>query len=339
MTGEISGYIITLMVASIVSVLASSCVIVTCLMFKTLRSKLFMQMIAFISLSDAIGNIAYILPTRPSNNNWWCVLQSIFNLTCYPMSWLWTLVLVYFLYCLVATGKIPSNLVAIHSLCWGLPIVLFLLTLAFAKIGVTGDYYHFEVCSEYGGLAEVVYHSIAYYGLLLGCFVLMFILFWKILAVEKLGDARVFQPAYIVAKSSLKLYPAALFICWAPHAVTVFLTHQFESNNETFTIIFIIADVLKILHGFATACIFFHKSVEARRSWYRLCFRRQSMMNQNNRGSIEQRTFSDDSIADSYRSESLDAVIRQHFGSADDFDKDDSHATTTTENTLHSNTA
>lgn len=268
----IQTYVLILLIAAVISVGASLAVVLTCMTFRNMRDKLFMHMIAFISLSDLLGNIAYAFPYRPSNDDWWCKVSGVLNLVCYPMSWLWTLVLVYFLYSLATSGKVPQNMLMIHSICWGLPLLLFLLSLSVGKLGTTSSYYDFEVCSEYGGIAELVYHSITYYGLLFFCFLAMLVMFVRIKEHEKVGDVRVFQPTYILAKSSLRLYPTALVVCWVPHAITVFLTHEFDSSNDMFTTFFVVADVLKILHGLVTAGIFFYKSSEARRSWYTLFF-------------------------------------------------------------------
>ena len=293
----VSPYIIPLMIASLISLLGSSAVVVTCLMFKEMRDKLFMQMIAFMSISDFLGNLAYAMPVRPSSSNWWCQLSGFFNLTCYPISWLWTTVLVYFLYCLATTGKVPTDLNAIHALCWGLPIVLTLISLGFSKLGREDYYYDFQVCSEYGGVAHSVYHGITYYGLLIGTFLVMIWMKYRILAVEKVGDARVFQPTYVIAKSSLRLYPSALFICWVPHMLIVFIQYVHSIEGDAFLVIYVIAEMLKIFHGFATSCIFFYKSAEARKLWYKLIFGNNVLMRSTENSEFGDGSFCEENVS------------------------------------------
>lgn len=267
-----SPYIIPIMVVALMSLIGSAAVVITCVKFKEMRDKLFMQMIAFMSISDLLGNIAYAMPDRPSSSNWWCQLSGFLNITFYPISWLWTTVLVYFLYCLATTGRVPTNITLIHAFCWGLPLGFSLISLGFSTLGRESYYYDFQVCSEYGGMVHSAYHGLTYYGLLLGSFLAMIWMRRGILAVEKVGDARIFQPTYVIAKSSLRLYPLALFVCWLPHMILVFIQYDHEVGGDVFTVVYVIAEMLKILHGLVTAVIFFHKSSEARKLWYKYFF-------------------------------------------------------------------
>lgn len=260
-------YIALLFVVAIISCASSALVIATSFMFRELRGKLFMRMIAFMSFSDFLGNLPYAIPYRPSTNNAWCKFSGYLNITCYPMSWLWTTILVFFLYKLAITGKVPPNIEAIHALCWGLPNVLSLISLGFSSLGRESYYYDFEVCSEYGGTAHSIYHDVTYYGLLILNFSLMIAMFRRILMEEKNGDARIRQPTYIIAKSSLQLYPLALAICWIPHMVTSFAATSSDSDVPSFRFIYMLAEALKIFHGSIAAMIFFYKSEDARRLW------------------------------------------------------------------------
>lgn len=166
-------------------------------------------------------------------------------------------------------------MVLIHILCWGLPNLLTLISLGFSHLGAASYFYDFEVCSEFGGLAHTIYHDVTYYGLLLLIFCLMVAMFRRILAEEKIGDARVLQPTYLIAKSSLQLYPLSLAICWIPHMVIGFAATGSDSNDVSFKIIFIIAEFLKIFHGSVAAAIFFYKSADARRRWSNLLLGRR----------------------------------------------------------------
>ena len=165
-----------------------------------------------------------------------------------------------------------------------------LISLGFSTLGRGDYYYDFEVCSEYGGIAHSIYHGFSYYGLLIGSFAAMIWMKYRILGVEKVGDARIFQPTYVIAKSSLRLYPMALFVCWVPHMVLVFIQYDHSVGGEGFVIVYVIAEMLKIFHGMVTSVIFFHKSSEARKLWYRLFFGKTIMRNSE---------FDDESFAES----------------------------------------
>jgi hypothetical protein len=84
--------VITISVACL-SVSSSLLVVLTFIFFNSMRRKLLMKIIAYISLCDCIANVDYIIPYRPMNGTWDCTLQGLLNLTVYPMSWFWTPVL------------------------------------------------------------------------------------------------------------------------------------------------------------------------------------------------------------------------------------------------------
>ncbi len=161
-----SPYGLIIVTVAILSVISSLFVVLTFVMFDNMRKKLLMKMIAYISLCDFISNIDYIVPYRPDNGTWQCTLQAFLNLTVYPMSWFWTLALVYCLYYLAHYSRIPMNWHTIHLCCWGIPIVLTCISLGFTHLGRLDNFPTFETCSYYGSLAAEIYHIIFYYGLI-----------------------------------------------------------------------------------------------------------------------------------------------------------------------------
>ena len=127
-------YLYLFQVVSILSVAGSTMVILSSVVFKDMRSKLFMHIIANISFADILGNIEYTMTYRPSNNNWWCSLQGFLNLYGYPCSWLWTTMLMQFLYDLAVHKRVRISIPIAHAICWGIPLVTTLLYLAFIYI-------------------------------------------------------------------------------------------------------------------------------------------------------------------------------------------------------------
>eukprot|EP01035_Chromulina_nebulosa_P040064 gene40064-54163_t len=58
-----------------------------------------------------------------------CWIQGIVQLYFTVCSWLWTLVLSYTIYSVIAEGKLWFKLWHVQSLCWIMPIILALLPL------------------------------------------------------------------------------------------------------------------------------------------------------------------------------------------------------------------
>jgi hypothetical protein len=229
-----------------------------------------MKIIFYVAISDFLANFAYMLPLRPNKPNPWCWLQSFFNLTCYPMSWLWTLTLVYLLYKLAKGQSLPSNLRYYHIFNWGFPLIQSLSMLIFTSYERVGEEADYEVCLFHVNIASATLHAITYYGLFFVVVIIMLVLKWKIIQLERSNDTRVFNPTYLMAKMSLSLYPTALIVCWLPHALLTVTIFLFTSIENIYLMLYFIALQLKILHGFATALIFWYKSRETRRLWIRL---------------------------------------------------------------------
>lgn len=174
------------------------------------------------------------------------------------MGWLWTVALVYLLYRLAITGRLPNALWPMHVICWGLPVLLALLTLVFSKY--TQNVKSYDVCVENTESATEIYHGVAYYGLLSLCFVIMVLLFLKIYLLQWSKDPNVLSTSFTVAKSALQWYPTLMIFFWVPHAVTSIYYHESE--------VYFICLNIKIAHGLATAAVFIAQSRETRRLWH-----------------------------------------------------------------------
>lgn len=276
--------------ASILSVLGSGMVILTLVLFKTMRSKLFMQIIAYISLADILGNIEYTMTYRPSNDNWWCSTQGFLNLYGYPCSWLWTTILMQFLHDLVMYKKILIPMNVVYAICWGAPLVTTLLYLAFIPEGTyerPSDSKTLQTCS-YGGTDSkqgFIWHMISYYGLFIACIAYMIHLYLKLRVVYQIqertlstnrtnsGQFSVTQANAVIQRmkltsDSLLLYPLIMFVFWCPHIIGVIMQLSGNENIAVQSFTFAAA-TLKILSGLATAVLFFWKSNGSRTLWIR----------------------------------------------------------------------
>ncbi len=100
--------------SALFSCFLSFLVIITYLIFPRLKSKLFMKIITCISLSDCFANASELngLPHTRA----FCVMQGIVMQFFYSASWIWTAILTYLLYSLVANGKISLPEWKMHAI-------------------------------------------------------------------------------------------------------------------------------------------------------------------------------------------------------------------------------
>jgi hypothetical protein len=235
-----------------------------------MRGKIFMQIIAFISVGDLIGNFPYLFPYRPHTGSWWCYIQGFMNLAGYPMEWTWTVALVLLLYNVAVYHRPIRRLWPLYCICWGLPIIFALVQLSFGPYQYYGGYG--EVCSITDDYSSEIYHYFTYYGLLIICVLFMILLWLKMTWLEfqysqgkeesSAGDRKPLP--FSVAKRALQWYPIILVVFWLPHAATVITYSTPAYVYNTFV-------VWKVFHGTVTALIFFYQSQESRRLWYQFC--------------------------------------------------------------------
>jgi hypothetical protein len=225
-----------------------------------------MQIICYISLADFVGNAFYIPSYRPSNGSISCSLEGFFNLYAYPVSWLWSTVLMYFLYSLAVHGRLPLSMPVFHVICWGLPLLLTLLNLTTNTYGRSDDYPEYEVCSLGGNYFDGFWwHTITYYCLWLLCIVLMGIMYLRISCLRT-SELAIAVDEFRLATKTLVKYPIALFVFWLPHMIGVTISGHLTNVSD----FYVIALVIKNFHGVATALIFFADSSEARTHWSEL---------------------------------------------------------------------
>ena len=272
-------YILILQVVSCVSVISSLSVIATFLFFHDMRDKFFMRIIAFISFADFLGSFPYMFADRPATGNWWCWLQGFMNAAAHPMSWLWTVVLMHFLYCIIANGQIPGveYYRKAHLFGWGIPIARALLAQSCSNYA-RDETFKFEICVP-NKEAGVIYHVVTYYVLLVGSVAYLIALWVKMKRLEeeqiKAGETVATSPmlrSYKVVKDSLKLYPLALIVCWTPHLISMIFVAS-GNADDVVDGVYLFGDCCKVLHGVATAFIFFFKSPLARKLWWKVFVR------------------------------------------------------------------
>lgn len=262
-----------LQIASCISVACSGLVLLTLLVFRDVRKKLFMQIIAFISFADLCGNLPFTFNYRAPDNSFICSMEGFANLYFYPCSWMWTTMLTFYLYSLAVHGVLPLSNLKIHLICWGFPLLFSLLTLTTNNFKRHKSPNDVEQVCTWGGntFTGELWHGITYYGLWFGCFISMMIMYNKALQMSKTPSANSYAMLKL-AINALELYPLAMIVCWLPHVFVVLVNYFYHTKNKFFNF-YVFSNILKILHGAVTALIFFYKSPYSRSRWKRLFMR------------------------------------------------------------------
>lgn len=266
--GTESHYILALQITSIFSVTLSLVIIFTLLCFRSMRSKVMMQMIAYIAASNIIGDFPYMFPYRPGTGNPWCSAQAFLHLSGPTMAWMWTTVVTYCLF-VAATKKVMpvDEMRYYHIFCWGIPIIMTLSSLGFSNYGRNEEMEDFELCSFRGSSESVaIFHFALFYGVLVLCFICS--LYWKyrLHSLDVNHSYPISKDSFRIASSALRRFPLAMFVCYTPRAVVVlialFRRHGLDSNDATLASL-----IMKISYGVVCAAIFFRQSREARLLW------------------------------------------------------------------------
>jgi hypothetical protein len=221
-----------------------------------------MRIISCISFATICGNIPYLLVSRTVDGSSWCTAQGFLNLYFYPASWVWTTVLMCFLFQL-ATGKKPFSEVFIHLIGWGVPSVTTLLVLTTNSFGRFSSNDDNDVCTI-GGPYETAFfwHVFSYYGLFVVCLIVMLTLYWKILNIQYHYHVAVSEQMMKLVLDSLQLYPFFMVLCWSPEIIA-FIVQFIDDNDQLYHY----ALIFKLTNGFFTTCVFFGKSQHARKLW------------------------------------------------------------------------
>jgi hypothetical protein len=251
--------------SALLSCFLSLTVVITYLLFPRLQGKLFMKIITTISLCDCIANSSELLG-QPGNDDL-CVTQAVLQQFFYPASWLWTVILTYLLYSLVAHGKISLSEWKMHLIVWGICTVITVLPLTTSTYGrhANDDNWCWIQVSSHrrGGFpAVIIWDYLTFDGVIYGSFFLMAL--WSILIFYKLSIQQIVPTeAVMTALRTLVLYPLVFFICWFPNSTV--LTAGLDASMGSARMVFIYC--LSTWHGGLTAIIFFANSSQSRSLW------------------------------------------------------------------------
>jgi hypothetical protein len=251
--------------SALISCFLSLTVVITYLLFPRLQGKLFMKIITTISLCDCIANASELLG-QPGNDDL-CATQAVLQQFFYPASWLWTVILTYLLYSLVAHGKISLAEWKMHLIVWGICIAITVLPLTTSTYGrhANDDNWCWIQVSSHrrGGFpAVVVWDYLTFDCVIYGCFFLMAL--WSILIFYKLSIQQIVPTETVTsALRTLILYPLVFFVCWFPN--TTVLTSGLDAPLGSPRMVLIYC--LSTWHGGLTAIIYFSNSSQSRSLW------------------------------------------------------------------------
>lgn len=251
---------------AIISFILSCSVVITVLLFPDMiRAKIFTQIVALVSLCDALGNWPYMLSSNPANGTVLCSIESFFNLYFFPVGWMLTAFLTKLFRDLVLYRKLNLSLRLVLIGSFGFPLATTLSLLSTNTYGITDDKQQ-QACF-YGGNKHTgyIWHVATYAVLLFVCLGLMCYFLGEVFWSEWMGHCQINPKMYSLLKRILVLYPVAMFVCWMPHGVCMLVPQCFYNVSiET------VVDAFKIFHGGFVAMIFYCMSGEARKRWYDL---------------------------------------------------------------------
>jgi hypothetical protein len=257
---------LTLVLFASLSAVASASIVVTGLVFTSMMTRPFMQIIMLIAFSDSIGSIFAALGFPP-NGSAECSVQSFFNAFFYKASWLWILMLCHQMYHYVSRGKFGLNKVQMHVVCWLIPLLTTILPLSELSYGTDDQQQGAYWCFLTDGTSKSTLTDI--WILVTFDLVLLLALGWVVYYVIRISYKYryVQNNAKVTAiVQSLYFYPLSLLLAWLPNLIYFTFIENFSTKTSNFYANSAIT-ILSTQNGTFTAVIFFISSKEARSRW------------------------------------------------------------------------
>lgn len=256
---EVNGCALFIMISSALSLVGSFSVVLTALVFPLLRRKLFMRIIAMISLCDFFASIASILGYNQTG--FICQLQGALYGMFYRASWIWTVAFSYELYGVITSSpqKLPISEPNLHIICWSIALLLESVPYWFgAKYGGSG-----VICSFHGPYFVVLMISL-FFSILVICCILTVSLYYSLSKYLDMNRETLGEGVFVIT-SVLRQYPSAMVICWIPNIILNFVDMIYPSPLVETSLNASLG--VGGLYGFLIAGIFFSNSIEARTMW------------------------------------------------------------------------
>ena len=269
---------------ALLSTISSLSVLLTGFMFheQMVRSKIYMKLILMMSFCDMIGSMSLLagFPREMVG----CSVQGFVYIFFYRASWIWCFILTLTLYYQLKLGVIKLKFKTMNYLVWTLNIVLQVLpVLGRDGYGLPAKYVGYGVCSlgrEIGGGAYASnwkWMNGVFFGPLCIFMVLMVSLDFYLLhyllpmMVGSDGSAGVMWQKLVW---NIALYPVGMFFLWMPTflalvSVEIYPSVASGASGNILETANLALTSVAAGYGFFVAVLFFVKSAEARRRWYK----------------------------------------------------------------------
>eukprot|EP01038_Epipyxis_sp_PR26KG_P015427 gene15427-20811_t len=263
------------------SILGSCAVMATFIVFSDLRKLRYVQLVFFASLNDLIAAIG-IAQGSTRDNSPSCWFQGIATNFNFLSSIFWTTIISYQMWLVVRYGRIitDKDMILIHLLCWGLPLLVALLPLTTNTYG--NPYGDSEWCfisnnSDSPPYGQLLWAILSFYGWLWLAIIISIFLLIKV-AIQ-LRMMAIIPKIISNSMSKLVFYPIISTICWTCATVTgiYFISTGDQHQGQAINVLSNeFAIILAVLQGFIFSITFFIMNPPIRLRWKILfirCFR------------------------------------------------------------------
>lgn len=226
-----------------------------------------MEIIVALICCDILGNWPYAIGYYPPTGSTLCNFAAFCNLCFLRATWLYSLAIVVNLRGLVFYRRAVMIKGRLHLFALGIPLILTLAMLSTNNYGKpeSGN----TVCSIEGNDNDaVLWHNVAYSGLLLICLAAMIGMIARLKYLEWIKSPLIAKDIYQMTFRQMLIYPILLGVCWLPHTILGFI--KIKHHDSALEALGPIFDVFKILHGAAVAIGFYWTSKEFKLRWRRL---------------------------------------------------------------------
>lgn len=256
-------------IAASISLLMSSLVLLTALAFRSMRRKLFMQIITFIAICDIFTSGASLVGF-PADGTPACSTQAFLISFFVKGMWLWTTVLCYQLYAMFQNGKVSLSYPAMHGIVWGISLVTTLLPLSTGTFGRQGPNERVEWCflTAKDRTWYIVWQTVDWLAVIQLCLLVLAVLLvqWIIVMRDSTRRAKM-SPRLISVMNSLYLYPMAMVLSWSPTMIANICIFYIATPIVESSYVLSLAGCLAVSNGTFQSLIFFYKSHEAQMRW------------------------------------------------------------------------
>lgn len=277
---------IQMRVPAIVSIAFASGIVISFLLFKSLQSRRYVQLVFCVSICDIIGAVGVGLgDASPDTVSCW--FQAFLTNFGFLAGVFWNTVIAYHIYEIVHRRYRISSLLSVHLICWGLALCLTILPLTTNSFGKTKEGYCFitESKGEKPNHPLLIFWCLFsfFFWLWLSIFCIIYLYLKSMFHLRSLNDdcffANIMRQLYV-----LILYPFVLIICWVFPTI-VLLYYSITGSmipGPSSMLMMNISMITPAIQGFLLSVIFFAQNEKAREEWKCFLTRRTTSSVNNN---------------------------------------------------------